>query len=436
MQLGLGNLISKAGGPEQPAILDNNWSVLFDGSADYIELPASNSLITGNNFTISMWHKSTGSNRSYIFATQKASGSTNLSLSIHANGGSNAPGYISAVIWPGSGQGNHNFCTYDGDVDDSTWHHYAFTTTASAQVLYLDGVAVATSSHTFSNSATSDIATIGTLNGADYFPAGSTDEVAIWNRVLTADEISVIYNNQSANKHLDLTKSFGDYSSDDLAGWWRMYDDNFRANGVPQNPDDYSHAIFIRDHANTTLGTTEIWGSNGRSAMAAGTSVLNDAGDAYSSYNSWRFMSCTGTAQTDATDGAYVEIIPSGSGTARTIGRSGTASLKTYQVTIEYRANYEITQIMWNGYTTDTYAFPRTTDSDGDTISSGDPFTKLQFYTHKVSTYDWDLRFASNTTDARFHYKNMTYFEVIDAKTGRGKSIHHGSTQYQSGPGV
>ena len=85
---------------------------------------------------------------------------------------------------------------------------------------------------------------------------------------------------------------------------------------------------------------------------------------------------------------------------------------------------------MGNGYTTDTYKFPRTTGSNGDTISSGDPFTKLQFYTKKLSTYDWDLRFGSNTTDARFHYKNMTYFEVIDAKSMYKEHRHSFATLY------
>ena len=212
-QLGLGSSLTRGG-----VVYFNNTSLLFDGSNDYVELVASSTLITGTNVTYACWAKVTDTDRTYLISTQKGSSSTNLSLSVNANEGTESGGWITVLVWNGS---SHTFVKYDGNIDDSAWHHYVFTTTSSAQVLYLDGASVATGSNTFSNAASSHKGNIGALNAADYFLGGNADEVAIWSVVLDSDDVSAIYNSGTPND-LTLASSYNTDRSGGLEGYWRF----------------------------------------------------------------------------------------------------------------------------------------------------------------------------------------------------------------------
>ena len=160
----------------------------FDGSNDYIDVGDSDNLITGNNVTITVWVKNTGSTKAYIVQNQKGAGSTNMTLSVNTNvSGDSTAGEIAGLVWNGSA---HGYIAYDGNIDDSAWHHLALTTTSSAQVLYLDGVSVATTSHTFANAASTDNTIIGNDGGNAFEHTGSIANVKIYNRALSRKEIN------------------------------------------------------------------------------------------------------------------------------------------------------------------------------------------------------------------------------------------------------
>ena len=75
------------------------------------------------------------------------------------------------------------------------WHHVACTNTGSAQVLYIDGTAVANAAVSVGVGNSSDTFTIGSgawdavSSGTGNF-SGSIDDVYVYNRVLTAGEVS------------------------------------------------------------------------------------------------------------------------------------------------------------------------------------------------------------------------------------------------------
>ena len=248
--------IATLGKVAKPTLVANAKSIDFDGTNDGIILPASNLLITGTNVTYACWAKTTDTDRTYLFGNQKGAGSTNMSLSINANGGTETAGVITGFTWNGS---SHDNVVYDGNVDDSAWHHYAFTTSSSAQVLYLDGVAVATGTNTFSNSASSNSMTIGSLNHVNYFLQGNMDEVAIWSRVLKASEIADIYN----SKRMDLSQSSLSYSANNLVAWYRMGDGTL---------DEYP---LIADQTNATLGSEELTNNGFESGLTLAASWTN-----------------------------------------------------------------------------------------------------------------------------------------------------------------
>jgi len=79
----------------------------------------------------------------------------------------------------------------DTSLTDDVWHHVAvvFDTSASLVRYYFDGRTDGTVSFTPANLATGDPLEIGTVNAGGTRFNGTIDELAIWNRSLTASEI-------------------------------------------------------------------------------------------------------------------------------------------------------------------------------------------------------------------------------------------------------
>ena len=110
-------------------------------------------------------------------------------------------------------------------VDDSEWHHLVFTTTASAQALYIDGASVAVTTHTRSSRAGSVSATVGAHVTSAVYANMSADELGIWGVALSAENVRALYNR---GRPIDISSDHGAYDQSDdpyeLTNWWRMGD--------------------------------------------------------------------------------------------------------------------------------------------------------------------------------------------------------------------
>ena len=222
--LGLGNSLINSGkiGPtivRDGLVLQHNYqhrsvellssgAASFDGTDDYIALGASNSLVTGTNVTLACWFQLLGDENTYLFQNQKGSNSSNIFLRLNSDG----HGFIGAGVWTGS---THSIISFDGNVDTtSSWHHIAYVTTSSAQTLYLDGVAVATSTSTFANAASSDQSVLGSLNGVNSFLKGYMANMGVWSAALSQAQVKSIM-----NKNYD---SLSASEKTDLVSWWNL----------------------------------------------------------------------------------------------------------------------------------------------------------------------------------------------------------------------
>jgi hypothetical protein len=171
-------------------------SLTFDGSGDIINVGDSNAIITGTDVTYACWVKVDNgyANTVYLIANQKGAGSTNMSLAVNRDASGNSAGKIDGFVWNGS---SHIHTVYDAGINDGKWHHIVFTTTGSSQVLYFDGVQVATGSGAFSNSASTDDMSIGAFNAAS--PSDSLDgnmrDVRIYDYALSAERAASLYSN-------------------------------------------------------------------------------------------------------------------------------------------------------------------------------------------------------------------------------------------------
>jgi parallel beta-helix repeat protein len=111
--------------------------------------------------------------------------------------------------WNLTGQNNLR-CQYSMTLNDGLWHHYAMVISQNSRIEgYVDGQLVC-SNYTVLNSmgdGTSPLY-IGRRGDGNYF-IGDIDSVRIWNRTLSADQVKLLYQNQTDVIHFNET-SIGD----------------------------------------------------------------------------------------------------------------------------------------------------------------------------------------------------------------------------------
>jgi len=211
--------------PTSAADFPDTYSIDFDGTDDYVNIPQ-----IGTNFpsgadprTISCWVKrpSGGGSPQYGYLwkygyinnqQQFAIGIWKNTTNLHFSGYSND---IDTTI----------------DIDDTDWHHIVVTFDGTTLKVYKDAATPAEST-----AGSSDWTNLNTLTSNDTFGGfmigrreninphthtGNINDVAIWDVVLSAADVTAIYNSGAPN---DLTDS-GSYETDrtgGLVGYWKF----------------------------------------------------------------------------------------------------------------------------------------------------------------------------------------------------------------------
>lgn len=189
--------------------LTNNNTVafnagLFSNAADF---GASNTtkyfsrtdtyVTSGTDFTVAWWYKHNGTYSTVSFASDV--------------GGGGSDEYY--MIMDSSGNINYHSCNSDGSESDSAsgtvsgynntiWHHVAFVGADSGsdwlKKVYVDGVLASSGTETGKTSGKLGNINVGRIivEGSGH-STGLMDDLVIFNRALTAAEISLIYNGPS-----------------------------------------------------------------------------------------------------------------------------------------------------------------------------------------------------------------------------------------------
>ncbi len=156
----------------------------FDGEGDYVRITHNDNLSMSLKFSIGLWVKKNETKSSNFIRK-----SNNYAIDVH---GDKLRFFVydedSTLFLKGlTEEKTINFC-------DNTWRHVVMVNDGDYLYLYIDGEEVDKRSAPSKNLYTSDsILRFGdtTNNRFD----GSIDEVGIWNRALSAEEISALYNN-------------------------------------------------------------------------------------------------------------------------------------------------------------------------------------------------------------------------------------------------
>jgi len=161
----------------------------FDGDGDYVQLPASDTILNTDTFTIEAWFKTSLNHPAYggaegriVNLHRMGTASTAVSLYVEHD-------KIALLYYTGTG---HVYVKHTVNYHDGEWHHIAVTHDATTYRLYYDGEEVASQADAFGDFGTYP-AYLGTYNSSGRFFDGAIDEVRIWNGALGDDAIQQSY---------------------------------------------------------------------------------------------------------------------------------------------------------------------------------------------------------------------------------------------------
>ncbi len=172
----------------------NSGTLVFDGSNDYIDIPATDLLTFGTNpFTIDFWIYITSETNIRTILSNYNDYNANYSTYFYLGIFTYAVLSMTRKVLLLDSTGNFVNNTFGADINVNQWSHISFTRDGNTLICYLNGVQVssASKSNNYSGSRASRIgggvASISTL-------AGNLPSLKIYNRTLTASEVLQNYN--------------------------------------------------------------------------------------------------------------------------------------------------------------------------------------------------------------------------------------------------
>jgi len=231
MQIIIGNSIgvnrtsTLGGNPFEYTPIDNNYSMEFDGSSDYIDAGQISAMNGTSDYTISLWFNADGTalvTNKRILSTQSSSASPGADIYFD-----NGTGILSARIgWSSGSTGYALNTSLTSGLPNDVWHHLVIVVDIVGlnYTAYIDnGTGIVVNRVSFSMSGTFEDLKIGSYGtGATSFWDGYIDEVAIWNTKLSEPTIEAIYNttNDNPGKAADLSET----PEGIPVAWYRMGD--------------------------------------------------------------------------------------------------------------------------------------------------------------------------------------------------------------------
>jgi len=163
----------------------------FDGDGDYVKIGAFNASDNASSITMVVWVKTKKADQ-VSFVVRKLLGDNDGAFSLGFNSGNRTQvGIVTNIA-----SYNNQYVNYS----DGGWHFFAGTYNGSTIGSYWDGVLLGTYGPKTGliNPSTRDLIIGSRDGGEDYYFNGSIDDVMIFNRSLSAEEIAALYANSSA----------------------------------------------------------------------------------------------------------------------------------------------------------------------------------------------------------------------------------------------
>jgi hypothetical protein len=163
----------------------------FDGVGDWVDFGDPVPLRINGDLTIAAWVKTTNTTKSEMMIITQIAGGNNRNYQLYLT--TNAD----LQFTHGSGTAQSGYATAGTSLADGKWHHVAFTADYPSGTYYIDGKnvkSIAMSFDVVDTSALSYHVGGASAGQTDTMFDGTLDDVRIYNRVLSADEIKRLYN--------------------------------------------------------------------------------------------------------------------------------------------------------------------------------------------------------------------------------------------------
>jgi hypothetical protein len=185
-----------------------NKAYSFDGVNDFIEVNA-NSQFASSNMTISVWLKIPSNATQIQYLVLGTS-----SNSLWSCGYDGITGF-GLFFLKNQGCSNYVAANYNTSNLPGTWNNITFITDQTNTVIYINGVFQNNyPSNSFSTNCLSYILNIGKdAFGTNEFFNGELDDIGIWNRALTQQEISTLYQGCNLNLSINPANATGNAGS-------------------------------------------------------------------------------------------------------------------------------------------------------------------------------------------------------------------------------
>ncbi|MFM2157369.1 MAG: hypothetical protein RL516_2118 [Bacteroidota bacterium] len=163
-----------------------NAAYSFDGNGDYIDCGNNSSLNLSNSFTISAWvNGNTFAQEKGIVSKSQGATPYTYDLIVSNNGGQKVRFDI-----------NQNYLFSNQNLNTNNWYNIVATYNGSIQSIYIDGVLSSSQNVSTILSSVADHLLLG-AHQVSVVPSwswdGKLDDIAIWNRALTQNEITQLY---------------------------------------------------------------------------------------------------------------------------------------------------------------------------------------------------------------------------------------------------
>ncbi len=183
-----------------------NSAYNFDGISDFIEI--SPSKLQTTEFSYSLWVKPSSIPAEgiayFLFSVGSESGDQDLTLNksyANANDGFTGGGYL--------GIGETVFCQKGASPNVNQWYHLVFVRETNVYKVYLDGNLMCTTSTVTKPPfyGTGIVAaTIGSRRNQSQFAHCVLDDISLYNRAITSEEVTALYQTTKSPATVDLKK--------------------------------------------------------------------------------------------------------------------------------------------------------------------------------------------------------------------------------------
>lgn len=194
-----------------------NSAYSYDGVNDYITIPDSPSLRLGNA-TISSWISYNSTLKMQLMVKHNILDAYNSNYGFEINEYTALKGPNVHGMYANGNCNSYSWTNFHSntDIGNNNWHHVVGTFGSDFLKIYIDGNyigQIATPNTVMNTCSGSDLLLGRGWNGYPNWYNGKLDDLAIWSRVLTPQEIDNLYNSTNSNECLTMVINSGPLST-------------------------------------------------------------------------------------------------------------------------------------------------------------------------------------------------------------------------------